>query len=197
MTTEYAFDERAADRAAARGTVDFYARMRLERLHAKRPAVYAKPGDIHPEVRAWCERLLAGDAGTLLLVGSIGVGKTWNIWAAAEYLILRGWTGRFERAGARELKRACTLPVDRDRLDAWAAANLFALDDLGAQSITDWDSDHIAAIIDERWEEGRPMMITSNDGDFVTLLGDRSSSRSRDNATVVMMAGADRRELRA
>jgi DNA replication protein DnaC len=166
---------------------------RLRVLLEQRPAVFAQPGQLRPEVQTWIDGYLAGDRGSLLLIGEIGTGKTWSLWKTAEALIASGWAGRFEIAAAYEIKEATDRPVNTAQLRRWREADLFAIDDLGAQRVYDWDADALAALIDKRWQHHRPLLVASNETDLKTIVGARAASRLVDNATFVPFAGQDRR----
>jgi DNA replication protein DnaC len=187
--------------AAHRATLDDWRRTqseaRLTRFVARQPRVFNKPGPLHPQVQAWADRYAAGEPGNLILVGNIGVGKSWHLWAIGRYLITRHhWRGSFEVATAYAMQRAIALPLDEDRMRTWLKASLLGLDDLGAQRISDWDQGHLAGLANDRSEDERPIMLTSNELDLTKLLDDRTASRLRENATIVKMAGQDRRKAR-
>jgi len=166
---------------------------RLQLLDARRPPVFNKPGNPHPGIQKWLDAYLAGDRGSLILIGTIGTGKTWSLWKLNEMLIRAGWNGRFEIAAGYEVKEAADLPIDRAQLRIWREADLFAIDELGAQRVTDWDADALSALIDTRWQHQRPTLITSNEPRLRNLIGDRAASRLADGATKVEFIGADRR----
>lgn len=187
------YDDIAARAEAQTLALRDRANHRLRLLRNRRPAAFATPGELHPGVGAWLDRYLAGDRGSLLLVGTIGSGKTWSLWKAAETLIASGWTGRFEIAAAYEIKEATDRPVNTAQLRIWREADLFAIDDLGAQRVYDWDADALAALIDKRWQHQHPTLIASNETDLKTILGARAASRLADAATVIRFAGQDRR----
>lgn len=169
------------------------AQHRLARLRAARPPAYATPGMLHPDVAAWADRAAGGEYGNLVLVGNTGVGKSWSLWAVAERLVAAGYRGRVEIVPARRLQRLIAPPVDWAALDRLAAAALLAIDDVGSVRIGDWDSDQMGALLDPRWEQQRPTVLTSNQLDLRTLVGERTASRLSHRATIVQMAGADRR----
>lgn len=169
----------------------------LRVLLDRRPPAFADDGQLHPQVRAWTDRVLQGDARQLVLIGPVGTGKTWSLWKAAETLVRRGWRGRFELATSYELKEATDRPVDREQLRIWAEADLLAIDDLGAQRLNDWDADAIGALIDRRWQRRRPILVASNVADLRGLLGERAASRLADGATIVTFTGEDRRRGRS
>lgn len=166
---------------------------RLARLRAARPSAYAVPGQVHPDVAAWADRVAAGQYGNLVLVGNTGVGKSWSLWAVTERLVAAGYRGGVEVTPARRLRQLLAPPVDQVALDRLTAAGLLAIDDVGSVRISDWDSDGMAALLDPRWEELRPTVLTSNQLDLRALVGERTASRLSDRVTIVQMAGADRR----
>lgn len=194
MTSRTPRDYAAEDAAALNEWQQERIRHRLALLHKQRPPVFAAPGELHPDIAAWCDRFAAGKRGSLVLVGPVGTGKTWSIWRAVEYLITaHQWRGRFEMCTAYQFRRTIAPPLDESQLDVWARADLLALDDLGSQRISEWDSGFLSGLIDERWSQGRPFIVTSNDGQLAPLLGERAASRTRDLVTIVHLTGADRR----
>jgi DNA replication protein DnaC len=166
----------------------------VDNLLGRRPAAFAAPGDLDPELRAWA-RMLAGGAGrNLILTGPVGAGKTWAVWKAAEEAVRSGYEGSVIVASAAKLRRAVA-PATAD--PAWFArccdAGLLAIDDLGAFGLSEWDLDHLAELADARWAAQVPTVVTSNTTDLQGLLGPRISSRLADGALVFEMDGPDRR----
>ncbi|MEV0993440.1 ATP-binding protein [Nonomuraea sp. NPDC050202] len=166
---------------------------RLARLRAARPAAYNAPGLLHPDIAAWADKTAVGEYGNLVIVGNIGVGKSWSVWTLADRMVAAGYRGRVEIVPARRLQRLITPPVDWTALDRLAKAGMLAIDDVGSVRIGDWDSDQIGALLDPRWEEHRPTILTSNQLDLRSMVGERVASRMSHRVTIVQMAGADRR----
>lgn len=166
---------------------------RLARLHANRPPVFDRPGTLHPDIAAWADHIATGQFANLVLVGNVGVGKSWSLWAAAEHLVRHGWLGSVDILSGHRLRRLIAPPVDEAALDRLAAAGLFAVDDVGSVRVSDWDSDHLSAVVDTRWEHQRPTVLTSNHLDLRDLIGERAASRLADHAVIVQMTGPDRR----
>jgi hypothetical protein len=77
-----------------------------------------------------------------------------------------GWAGRFEIAAAYEVKAATDRPGNPAAVDLWKRADLFAIDDLGAQRVNDWDAERLHALIDTRWQHKRPTLLASNVADL-------------------------------
>jgi DNA replication protein DnaC len=171
---------------------------RRERLAANlldsRPAEFAVPGELDPRLDAWARQLAAGSRRNLVLTGPVGTGKTWAVWKAAETAVRSGYEGGVIVTTAMRLRRI-TAPSTADPAEfgRYCATGLLAIDDLGAFGLSEWDLDHLGELVDTRWAEQRPVIVTSNKLDLQALLGPRISSRLAHNALVVEMNRPDRR----
>lgn len=180
-----------AEQAAARAEIRSQT---LERYLARRPKAFAIDGPLNPDVRKWIDGYLTGSRASLLLMGTPGTGKTWHLWKIGETLIGRGWFGRYYLVSDFEFKAAADRPVDLDKLQAWREAPLLALDDLGATQLYPWTVDAIAQLIDVRWQNQLPTLISTN---LPTLepLGPRTASRFADGgSTFIKFTGTDFRK---
>lgn len=194
MTTAYDPYDDDAHRVEARHlALQEQAAHRLRLLLGRRPPVFAEPGVLRPDVQQWISAYLAGARGSLVLIGEVGTGKSWTLWKAAETLVASGWAGRFEIASAYEVKTATDRPRDTAQLRVWQDADIFAIDDLGAQRVNDWDADALSALIDTRWQHRRPTLVASNETALKEIVGPRAASRLADAATIVRFTGPDRR----
>lgn len=193
MSNEEPYDYDAARQAASELWLREQIQARLERFYAERPPVFAAPGLLNGDVADWVKRFLAGEAAGLILVGNVGVGKSWSVWKIKESLIRAGWLRPVEIRAAHELKRITAPPVDEDELELLREASLLALDDIGSIRVSDWDADNLMALVDDRWKHRRPTVITSNNPKLRDLLGERVASRLAGGATVVKMTGDDQR----
>lgn len=142
------------------------------------------------DLRCWVD----GDRrGNLLLRGPVGTGKTHAAFAVCRELIDRGvrptWVPVVDALDDMRpdgdptvLPRLCHAPV------------LF-LDDLGGERPTDWTAERLYRVVNTRWLEGRPTIATTNVGgdDLAEVVGERVVSRLVDGATIVQVAGEDRR----
>lgn len=192
--TEYdPYDDRAARSEAAAIASRERTAHRLGLLLDRRPAAFAEPGELRPDIAQWTRGYLAGDRGSLILIGEIGTGKSWSLWKIAETLVRTGWTGRFELAPAYDVKAATDWPVDAVQVRSWRNADLFAIDDLGAHRVNDWDVDALSGLIDSRWQHKRPTLIASNETDLKAIVGARAASRLAGGATIARFKGADLR----
>jgi DNA replication protein DnaC len=194
-------DREANLRAAQESVIREQIEHRVNVFLAKRPKRFAAEGTLDSRVLTWCRALYKGDAGSLVLVGGIGAGKTWSLWKAGETLIRAGWRGRFEVVDAYDVKKAAR-SRDEDTLARWTGADFLAIDDVGAVGMQDWDSDNLHRIINDRWKAGLPMGLTANlsdtgeQEDLKNLVGPRAASRLQDEATFVALRGGDRRRAK-
>lgn len=169
---------------------------RLNIVRSQRPPLLSQPGNLDPRIAAWADTLAAGTAGNLVVVGDVGVGKTWSVWEALERAVNAGWAGSFKVATSAGWQDATAPPVDRDLLRSMRSADFLALDDLGSARINDWQRECLLSVVDERWQHGLPTAVTTNMRNLSEPLGDRLASRLRDGATVVALGGSDRRSRR-
>lgn len=191
------YDPEDIDRQARAEWYRDRANDRVARLLARRPPAFDSPGALHPDIETWRQRFLAGEPGNLVLVGPVGVGKSWSLWKLVEHLYRDGWAGRAEIVDAYDIREAAAPPTDYAHLRRLAEVDLLALDDFASQRISEWDADQLTPLVDRRWKNRRPVILTSNETNLKDPLGPRMASRLRDVGTVVQLAGDDRRGLRS
>lgn len=187
----------------------------LTRWTTAAPYRYRQATAHHPEILAWADHA-ADDyraAGFLVLTGPIGTGKTHQAYGALRRIAETGpkrfemiattapdMYGRLRPGGSEkgtehELKKLCRVP-------------LLLLDDLGTEKLSEWTEEATTRLVNERYNECLPLIITTNfpvraatggaSADLVTRLGDRLASRLAQTSTVVQLDGPDlRRGLRS
>lgn len=83
---------------------------------------------------------------------------------------------------------------------AWERAttvDVLALDDFGAQQMTDWRHDQIADLVDARYEAERPIVLATNfaPSTWRQAMDERTASRLRGMTFSLVLSGPDRRQL--
>jgi DNA replication protein DnaC len=193
------------------GHPDYHHKQRVDiavrRWQTAAPFRYQTAIAEHPSVQAWADRAVRDwrTAGFLLLTGPFGTGKTHEAYGALRriaetgpdrfeliavtapdmYALLR--PGGSEHGAEYELKRLAKVP-------------LLLLDDLGTEKISEFTEEATYRLLNERYNECRPLIITSNlptkhptAPDLVDKLGERIASRLAQMTTVVEISGQDRR----
>jgi DNA replication protein DnaC len=161
----------------------------------------------------------AGDGTGLLLVGSIGVGKTHLAVGILRALITeRGVQGLFYeyRDLLKQVQNSYNQSVEATELDILQPvfdAEVLVLDELGASKRSDWVWDTVAHILNTRYNNRRTTIITTNHANLPpagselsgaraavreeTLgdrIGERMRSRLQEMCVVVEMTGEDFRQ---
>ena len=166
------------------------------------------------------ENLESGEG--LLLVGGVGSGKTLLASAAAVRLakkqaagaredfkrsfarvtdtldhLLRPWVQVVSTVALFPQLKACFDGNGRaeDILEKYKAARLLVLDDLGAEKATEWVQERLFEIIDSRYGECLPLLVTSNllPAELEGRLGKRIADRLREMCRVVNITTASQR----
>jgi len=190
-------DDRDAQQAAAAAEWEAERRaIALRRWCEQIPAAQQADGPLKPIVADWVDKLSAGAAGNLLLLGEVGTGKTWHAWHTVRHAYEAGWFGTARFYSAHTWKRVIGPPLDTEQLTAAAGLDLLVLDDPGAHRLGEWDLENLLGVIDERWNNQRPTIFTSNASNVRDLFGPRITSRIADGATVVTFEGDDLRRAR-
>lgn len=151
----------------------------------------------HSDLAEWAV-LPAGR--NLVLFGPVGVGKSRAALAACRPANDNGLEVRYLLvAEALDLLR----PGGPDgALDDLSGCDRLILDDLGSERPTDWTAERLGILLDRRWRDERPTVVTTNlelDSDdarneILAALGPRSYSRVvGDGALVLRLTGPDRR----
>lgn len=184
----------------------------LDRWTTATPRRYRLADATHPDVQQWADRVVDDPetAGSILLTGTTGTGKTHQAYGALR---------RIAASGPRKYEIVATTAADMygllrpkgsDRgteaeLDRLTRIPLLLLDDLGSAKASEWTEEVTYRLINERYNNCLPSLYTSNlpatspDGqDLANALGGRITSRLSQDTQVVAMAGPDlRRGLRS
>lgn len=176
-------------------------------LHAaKAPARFRNARTDHPVVLAWVARYQRNPRSgeSLLLLGPTGTGKTHAAFGALRALAEAGvpnlsWLAVSEAnllVEARGLDGAGDLAVG-----LYSGAPLLLIDDLGTAKRTEFTVETIRRVVEYRYSNNLPMIITTNlelaasrgGLDLPGALGARTASRLAEVTTPIVFDGPDRR----
>lgn len=108
----------------------------------------------------------AVEGGGLYIEGTFGTGKTHLAAAIAMHLIERERRVIFRTADDlfREIKETFDKDDGSERkvLERYKTCDLLIIDDLGKEQATDWTTSQLYAIINDRYENQKPVIITTN-----------------------------------
>lgn len=156
----------------------------------------AQLGDV-PEVVEWAAAAAQGSATWLVILGSTGVGKTWQACAAYRAVTHdRGLEGLAITATDLFLRSLPSAP-DRLALRAYERVDVLLLDDLTGD-LSDWERKILFQLVDARSAGNRLTILTSNlrREEVKERLGDRLASRLSHRLRLISIEGPDRRTTR-
>lgn len=141
--------------------------------------------------REWID---GGMVANVLLLGSVGVGKTHMACALARH----AWDDGLNVLFLPVVELLDQLRPDgiKDAMSRATNADVLVLDDLGGERPTDWTGERLYAVINRRWLEERPTIVTSNltGDDLEAAAGPRVWSRLYHGAMRLSVGGTDRRK---
>lgn len=185
-----------------------YHRDRNLRLHAaKTPPRFRGAVTDHPQVLDWVSRYAKNrhSGESLLLLGPTGTGKTHAAYGALRELAELGVAHLSWRAAAEaDLLAECRAldGAGEQSLNRYLAADLLLVDDLGTSKRTEFAIETTRRIVDYRYVNRLPMVITTNleleatrQGvlDLPSAIGARTASRLAEMTALVFLDGDDRR----
>lgn len=135
---------------------------------------------------------------SLLLVGGTGSGKSYQSYAAIRALAVCGARCNWMFISAADLyaKLRPRPGVDSEQeFERYARAGFLVLDDLGAAKGSEWTEEINYRLINFRYEQVKPTLITSNvpPKQLAAVVGERVASRLVEMADRVVLSGPDRR----
>ena len=174
------------------------------------PARYADAVVDVPAVAEWVKALVeialqnrrivpyVRSGPSLLLLGKTGTGKTHQAYGAIRALGVSGVGCSWLVTTAADMYAQLR---PRPKVDSegefrrYADVGLLVLDDLGAAKGTEWNEEVNYRLINHRYENELPTLVTSNVAppDLVADLGGRVASRLVEMADRVVLRGPDRR----
>jgi DNA replication protein DnaC len=121
----------------------------------------------------------------LLLIGTPGVGKTTLSYAVAWEYLEEGLSVRYWQVEELLNELQANLEDGKQFGSIWASlrnCDLLILDDLGAHNPTKWRDSQLDALIDFRYREEAPLLMTANQVD----LSDRITDRIKEGRTAMI-----------
>jgi len=146
----------------------------------------------------------------LMFLGPSGLGKTHLAVAIVKLVIARsGAKALFRPMGSllrqiRDTYNPVMRSSERQVIQPIMEAELLVLDDLGRERPTDWVEETLTLIIDTRYNERRPTIITTNyallddssdPNALISRVGFRTLSRLHEMCEFIHLTGVDYREL--
>ena len=161
-------------------------------------------GKIYNIAKQYANDFASDTNSGLIFFGKAGVGKTHLAVAIARYVIE-------QKQIATRVARTVELLADIRRTfsehDGYRAENeaeliqrlayvpLLILDDVGAEKISDWVKEVFYRVIDQRWLEQKPVIVTTNLNieELAEKIGERITSRIAGMCTPIEMQSRDYR----
>jgi hypothetical protein len=186
----------------------FRVKMRSDR--AGFPAMFAgKPFEesianapVKARIREWISDFREAPIPAPSIYGLNGRGKSHLLVATCEQLIGRYNSSVWFRPIASLLDDLQdSFSDDREHRRIWERAttvDVLALDDVGAEQATDWRQERLARLVDERYQNNRPVLLATNfpPAAWEAMLGARTVSRLLGMTFQVELQGSDRRVSR-
>jgi DNA replication protein DnaC len=137
----------------------------------------------------------------LLIAGGTGAGKTQLAVSTARAIINKYLEWVKFTTVYDFLEAAKNFKAREERINPYDSiinAELLVLDDLGADRLTDFAINELIALIDYRYREMRPIIVSTNlsKSDLSEYLNPRVTSRLSEMCVKIILAGPDRREGR-
>ncbi|MFI9154536.1 ATP-binding protein [Streptomyces sp. NPDC053367] len=201
-----------SDPATWVGEPGYHARRGILTADAGIPFIYRTALPTLPEVKAWADSYLDANQNlnskstprhrSLLLLGSTGVGKTHQAYGVLRYLAAADVFTSWATTSAADMYAALRPRhgVDSEtEFRKYAHAQLLMIDDLGAAKPSEWTEEINFRLVNHRYENRLPTIITSNvlPKELTERVGERVASRLVGMSDRVVLRGEDRRRQAA
>jgi DNA replication protein DnaC len=198
--------------AAWVGEPGFHARHGILNADTNIPFIYRTAHPDHPDAQTWAHSYLAANQDmtskstprhrSLLLLGPTGVGKTHQAYGVLRYLaaadVFTGWAATSAADMYASLRPRHGVDSETE-FRKFAHAQLLMIDDLGAAKPSEWTEEINFRLINHRYENRLPTIITSNvlPKQLTERVGERVASRLVGMSDRVVIRGGDRRNEEA
>lgn len=176
------------------------ARIRNAECEERFPLRFKSATADHPEVLKWLANWSSSDAEcpSLLLAGTVGVGKTWQAYGALRAAVTGARPTTWIAVTSADLYASLRPRTGHDteaELERYRSAGLLMIDDLGAAKASEWVEETTYRVLNGRYEDMRPSIFTTNlpIPKLRDAIGDRIASRLAETCQRVVMEGGDRR----
>lgn len=144
-------------------------------------------------LRMWVD--VKHERPNLLIFGPVGTGKTYAAVAALRAIHEHGATVAMWAITTLVDALSPSAPDPHGTMEAAINADVLLLDDLGLERGTDWVQERVYEVVNLRWADQVPTIVTSNVTPDVLsqVLGARVWSRLAHEATALSLSGPDRR----
>ena len=178
-------------------TREGFLRRAVEMTDKRIPPRFIEAAASHPGVVAWCEAF-GESSPSLLILGRVGTGKTFQAFGAVRTLAARGVTVAWHADTAPGLLASLRPREGVDSESEYrkvATVPLLLLDDIGAAKASEWTEETLYRLVNDRYEAMLPGLFTSNvpASELRAALGDRIASRLAEMCQRVVLRGSDRR----
>lgn len=164
----------------------------------------AHVGKAHEIAKEYSESFTRDTKKGLMFYGRAGSGKTHLSISIARNVIEKKLIPAkftrvidllFEIRGTYSRSEKFRVDGEKELIAKYAGVPLLILDDLGAEKTTDWARQVLYNIIDQRWINQKPIIVTSNLSldELEERLGERITSRIAGMCQLVEMRGEDYR----
>ena len=123
-----------------------------------------KVRDEMARIKRACQEYARKPAGWLVLTGSVGSGKTHLAFAIVDAVLAQGKAAHCNSVAGMLDSLRSTYAINA--FDEWFSrlqkVTVLALDDLGAQRATDWANEKLFELIDYRYINRLPLVVTTN-----------------------------------
>lgn len=155
----------------------------------------ARVGDFDPPIAASLAEWAANPDRNMVLLGTVGVGKTHAACATARVLFDEG--RRVVFASLVEMLDRLR-PDGGDRIERYNTAPVLILDDLGGEVSSDWTQERIYELVNYRYMHALPTIVTTNmdRAGLVETLDARIYSRLVTGSFGRVLSGPDQRKTK-
>lgn len=131
----------------------------------------------------------------MVLLGAVGVGKSHAAAAAVRPRFAAGTSLVFVPVGELLDSLDWRRPESAETMERLCQVDLLVVDDLGTERANEWTGERLYLVVNRRWLDMRPTIITSNlePRDLAEAVGPRTYSRLAHDATSLVLTGEDRR----